>query len=419
MSTTVTVTAAKQPDIQYAPDFDKWRARTEHRLRTETLLKELPAGFPKKLVSDLVWEGSDIQDRYDWTYVLTEADLEEIQTALTHFRSLDKPIGFVDQETFPLPNLHPILREVSNELHNGHGFKVIRGLPVDKYSREENVIIYTGISAHIASIRGRQDSSFHGKPADVMLNHIKDLSTVEKNKDRIGAPAYTTDKQVFHTDQGDIISLFALSTAASGGQSKLASSWRVYNELAETRPDLIRTLAEDWPFDGFGNPSSPYHLRPLLFHQPATEKQPERVLIQYARRSFTGYQALPRSKNIPPITEAQAEALDALHFLAEKHAVGLDFRKGDIQYINNLSIFHARDGFQDTPEQQRHLIRLWQRDPENAWVTPEQLSRAWKSLYDGITPESQVFPLEPYVRGPARGAFKDKTAVNSNGRHSE
>lgn len=61
---------------------------------------------------------------------------------------------------------------------------------------------------------------------------------------------------------------------------------------------------------------------------------------------------LPRSANIPPITEAQAEALDTLHFLAEKHAVTLDFRQGDIQYANNLSIFHARDGFTDTAEQQ-------------------------------------------------------------------
>lgn len=86
MSTTVTITAAQQPDIQYAPDVDKWRARTERRLRTETLSKELPAGFPKKLVSDLVWDGSDIQGRYDWTYVLTEADLEEIQAALAHFK---------------------------------------------------------------------------------------------------------------------------------------------------------------------------------------------------------------------------------------------------------------------------------------------------------------------------------------------
>lgn len=75
-------------------------------------------------------------------------------------------------------------------------------------------------------------------------------------------------------------------------------------------------------------------------------------MIQYARRNFTGFHALPRSKEIPPITEAQAEALDAVHFLAERFAIGLDFRKGDVQYINNMSIFHARDAFTDTPEQQ-------------------------------------------------------------------
>jgi alpha-ketoglutarate-dependent taurine dioxygenase len=76
------------------------------------------------------------------------------------------------------------------------------------------------------------------------------------------------------------------------------------------------------------------------------------VLIQYARRSFTGFGALPRSTDIPPITEAQAEALDTLHFLAEKFAVSLDFQRGDVQYVNNLSIFHARDGFTDTLEKQ-------------------------------------------------------------------
>ncbi|GKZ28150.1 hypothetical protein AbraCBS73388_011844, partial [Aspergillus brasiliensis] len=77
-----------------------------------------------------------------------------------------------------------------------------------------------------------------------------DLSAITSNKGKIGAPSYTNDKQVFHTDEGDIVSLFALSAAAQGGQSQLASSWRVYNELADKRPDLIRTLAEDWPHDG-------------------------------------------------------------------------------------------------------------------------------------------------------------------------
>ncbi|RAL16021.1 Clavaminate synthase-like protein [Aspergillus homomorphus CBS 101889] len=406
MATTVAITA-QQPDIQYLPDVDKWHARTERRLRLETLATDLPTDFPRKLDSDLVWDGKDIAERYNWTYVPTDADREEIDAAVQHIRSLNKPLGFINPESFPLPTLHSTLRDISRELHNGYGFKVVSGVPVDRYSREENIIIYVGISSHVAPIRGRQDSFYDGKPADVMHNHIKDLSTQAQSKGRIGAPAYTTDKQVFHTDQGDIISLFALSAAAAGGQSKLASSWRVYNELAEKRPDLIRTLAENWPLDGFGNPQTPYYERPLLFHQAATNKQPERVLIQYARRSFTGFQDLPRSKDIPPITEAQAETLDSLHFLAEKYSVGLDFRKGDIQYINNLSIFHARDGFQDTPEQQRHLIRIWQRDPEYAWDTPGPLDRAWKQLYDGVTPETQVFPLEPYIRGPAAGGKKD------------
>lgn len=137
------------------------------------------------------------------------------------------------------------------------------------------------------------------------------------------------------------MSLFCLGTAARGGESKLASSWRVYNELAKTRPDVIKTLSDDWIFNGGA-------ARPLLFHTPSGTR-PERVIIQYARRGFTGFQALPREGDIAPITEQQAEALDFLHFLAEKYALTLDFQKGDVQYVNNLSIFHARDGFVDEP----------------------------------------------------------------------
>lgn len=222
---------------------------------------------------------------------------------------------------------------------------------MQRYSREDNIIIYAGLSSHIAPLRARQDNKYRGKPADVVSNHIKDL-TSSHEKDHIGAPAYTADKQVFHTDSGDIVSLFALSTAAEGGKSRLASTWRVYNELAATRPDLIETLSQDWIADNFGNQSQRYTAKPLLFYQPATATSPERVILQYARRVFTGFGALPRSKDIPSITEAQAEALDALHFLGERFNVGLDFRQGDIQYVNNLAVFHSRDGFKDTSEQQ-------------------------------------------------------------------
>lgn len=255
---------------------------------------------------------------------------------------MGREIGHVNQSTFPLPKLSPILRARSQDLHSGRGFFVLRGLTPDKYSISENIIIYVGVSSYIGPVRGRQDKKIiDGVKQSSILNHIKDLSQTSL-AGNIGAPAYTTDKQVFHTDAGDIVSLFCLNTAAKGGESKLASSWRVYNELAQTRPDVIKTLSEDWIFNGGTK-------RPLLYHAPASDGAPERVIIQYARRGFTGFLHAPRKTNIPPITEAQAEALDFLHFLAEKFALTLDFQKGDVQYVSNLSIFHARDGFVDEP----------------------------------------------------------------------
>ncbi|KAI1371306.1 Clavaminate synthase-like protein [Hypoxylon crocopeplum] len=386
-----------QPDISYAPDLGKYQARREQRIKSGNLSKELPRGLPRELTGKLVWEGDALAKTYEWTYVLEPSHLDEIELALKHFKSLGLSLGHVNQETFPLPQLHPELRRLSDELHNGHGFFVIRGLLVDEHSREENVIIYAGLSAHIAPKRGRQDSKFDGKPASVTLSHIRDLSGPGRNE-VIGSPAYTADKQVFHTDSGDIVSLFALETAAEGGASKLASTWRVYNEIARTRPDLIHTLIENWDVENFGNSEQQYTSRPLMYYQPATGSSPERVVLQYARRSSVGFGALPRSPNIPPITEAQAEALDTLHFLGEKFCVDTYFQKGDIQYVNNLALFHARDGFTNAGDKQRHLLRLWLRDPENAWEAPRPLKARWSHLYDDISPESEVLPLEPYIR---------------------
>lgn len=401
-----------QPDISYAPDHAKFKARSERRITTEKLPSTLPPGFPDKLDSDLVWDNTDIASRYDWTFVLSPSDISELDSALQHFKSLGKPLGYVDQSTFPLQNLHESLRQVSRDVHTGFGFKVVRGVPVDKYSREDVLTIYAGLGAHVANTRGRQDHMWKGQPADVALNHIYDLSGVF-DASKIGAPAYTTDKQVFHTDSGDVIALFCLEEAAEGGQSKLSSSWRVYNELAATRPDLIHTLAEPWVSEVFDGQGKGYAERPLLFYQKPSETSPELMIIQYARRTFTGFQGLPRSKHIPPITEAQAEALDALHFLAERFAVTLDFQKGDIQFANNLSVFHARDGFRNSAEKQRHLVRLWLRDDELRWEIPEQLGPRFDKVYKDVRPERQVFPLEPFVRSSAAGKGKEDGVVQA------
>lgn len=83
---TATTTQTVQPDIQYAPNREKYENRSKLRLQGEELAKSLPPGFPSKLTGDLVWEGSDVAGRYDWVYALNSEELEEVEAALNHFK---------------------------------------------------------------------------------------------------------------------------------------------------------------------------------------------------------------------------------------------------------------------------------------------------------------------------------------------
>ncbi|KNG82319.1 hypothetical protein ANOM_009020, partial [Aspergillus nomiae NRRL 13137] len=188
----------------------------------------------------------------------------------------------------------------------------------------------------------------------------------------------TNEDIPFHTDVGDIVSLFALGESAEGGESLLASSWRVYNELARTRPDIIQVLASDWPIPRFFQTGG-------CFHPPASDVPPE----------FIGNNT---GETVDQFFKKMAEALDSLHFLAERFHISMKLQKGDMQFFNNLSILHARRGYNDGPQQKRHFLRLWLKDPENAWPMPKQLQQKWDGVYSEEESRGpQVFPLYPYT----------------------
>ena len=88
MSATETITVPVQPDIQYHPEYEKYKDRTRRRKETETLQTSLPAGFPQQLISPLVWEGKDVEKRDDWIYQLKDGQLDEIDAALKSFKGM-------------------------------------------------------------------------------------------------------------------------------------------------------------------------------------------------------------------------------------------------------------------------------------------------------------------------------------------
>ena len=61
------------------------------------------------------------------------------------------------------------------------------------------------------------------------------------------------------------------------------------------------------------------------------------------------------------------EAMELIDKLAnsERFRLDMDFRPGDIQFLNNRVVIHSRTDFEDYPEleRRRHLLRLWLRTP--------------------------------------------------------
>ena len=122
------------------------------------------------------------------------------------------------------------------------------------------------------------------------------------------------------------------------------------------------------------------------------------MILNFSRRILTGAPVSPRTPGIPPITEAQAEALDAVHFTALKHQLSIPMQRGDLRFINNHAVLHSRDAFEDSDQSQRHLVRLWLRHPEKAWKMPQGLEMAWDRVYMDLGDQSnEEWPLKQVV----------------------
>ncbi|KAJ2995553.1 hypothetical protein NUW58_g1242 [Xylaria curta] len=350
----------------------------------------VPDGWPRHLDHPLAWRGSDFVTEHQYIYGFTNDEKIEIHNALAHFKSLELDGSEVTQSTFPLPTLAEKLHQLSVDLHDGKGFCVLRGLDPKTYSPEENVLIYLGLSSYIAETRGKQDEE------GIHIREAKEM--VAPQADRPARDSNT--RLAFHTDQfPDILALQTRGCAEVGGNHNIASSYGIYNELATTRPDILRTLAApDWYFDSRSLFVQPER-RALLFNHGG------HIILNFGRIHLMATEPADDGSFAPKPTNAQVEALDVVQQLADKHKLSLSMVPGDIAFINNLGILHARDEFVDTPDNTRYLVRMWLKNKAKAWSLPRTLERGNARTYDETAEE--IWNIRPAPRVTFKIGNKD------------
>ncbi len=296
------------------------------------------------------WIGPQIQHDGAWIHHVDAAAVKEIEAALHHVKRIGARIPFA-ADAFPLPRFAAQLDRLLDEIENGRGFVLVRGIPRARYTDADCELIYWGIGAHLGTPVS-QNARAH------LLGHVRDEGRIQADPN---ARAYQTNERMdFHTDMlpVDVLGLFCLRAAKSGGASKLVSALTIHNVLREERPDLLEALYGTFHVDWRGE--EPAGEKPW-FSLPMFSERDGRVTTRI--NSLPYYESAARHGAQYGPTPVQREALQAVQEIANRPELmlSMDFREGDIQLINNHILLHAREAYEDYPEpgRERHLLRMW------------------------------------------------------------
>ena len=211
-------------------------------------------------------------------------------------------------------------------------------------------------------------------PPSHLVGHIKDLGhDPSLPTTRLYA---TAAAQPWHNDSADLVSLLALSPAASGGLSRWASSISIYNELLTTRPDAAAVLAarSAWYYDRKGEVPAG---KDPFFEMPILNFSRGYLSINISANYYRDSQRFPE---VPRLTAAQEAAVASFEALADDPRFAMEhaLAPGDIQLLNNHNVLHTRSAFVNDATHTRHLLRLWLAPPVERPLPP-----VYKELYGG------------------------------------
>jgi hypothetical protein len=319
--------------------------------------RERVPGVPmRRLVDPAGWDAAELAADEDWIYALTAVDIAELKDAVASVEARGLDIREVAKEDFALPSLGGTLAAIHDELIDGRGLAMIRGLPVGGMTRTQAALAYWGIGMHFGQAVS-QNGQGH------LLGHVKDLGGDYADATTRG---YMTRAHMgFHSDRCDYVGLLCLHPAKAGGESRVVSGVTLYNTILERRPDLLAELVKDYCWSRHGEISpgeSPWYAMPVFGFEQGYLCN--RGISTHIYKS----QGMP---GVPPFTSKQIEAFEYLKKTVGELAFDMEFRQGDIQILNNHVTLHSRRGFEDWPDpaRKRHLLRLWLRDgirPVNA-----------------------------------------------------
>jgi len=317
-----------------------------------------------------------------WVRALDAAAVEKIDAALAGARGLDW--REVTRASFPLPGLAPLFADIREELENGSGMLKLKGLPVARYATDDLRRVWFGVGCHLGTpvFQNRSGELMRDIRDEGMDNAAQRYGEVAKGDGGRFLSSYartlTSGPLRFHTDRCDVVGLLCVRQARKGGVSRLASSAEVHNEMLKRRPDLAEALYRDVARSRFGEEAEN---NDAVYRLPVFGQCDGKFTSHY---SLTYIEAAEMVPGVEKLSAQQREAIALLVALADELSFEMTLEPGDMQFLNNHVIYHARTAFEDDAAsgRDRLLMRLWLTVPNNR-ALPRGHEVLWRSIAAG------------------------------------
>lgn len=299
------------------------------------------------------WKAADLANSDAWIYRLSPDAIATLDAALASVKARGLSFPGFGKADFPIESLAGELNRWSEELENGLGFLLVRGLPAERYSDDDFQILTYGIGLHL----GRP---VRQNPKGDLLGNVAAVGDINDKHTRV----YETNLYLpYHTDPSDVVGLMCVRKASEGGLSSLVSTAAVYNQILEQHREYLGLYYKRWYMAHLCQPD-PALTALFSFHEG---KLSCRYLRQYIE---LGHEIMGL-----PLSRVEIEALDVFDSVLHDPANRLDMmmEPGDLQLANNNAVLHSRTGFvdHDDPAQRRKLLRLWLEMPNARAHSPD------------------------------------------------
>ncbi|MGI9408513.1 MAG: TauD/TfdA family dioxygenase [Hyphomicrobiaceae bacterium] len=315
----------------------------------------------------VAWYGPAMAEERSWIYRLSEHEIQEIEQALAGLPSEMCQARQFSRKDFPLPNFGNELTSLLEHIQSGRGFALIRGLPLDRWSREQIEAVYWGIGSYFG------EPISQNAEGQLIAEVTNRGQSYENNTNDRGYRS--RDRLHPHVDTSDVTALLCLQPAKSGGHSSIASSLTVLNELLERHPEHIERLASGYHHDLRGEGPT------RKIEEVTHNRIPVFSAFEGKTSCCLNYKIMKSAhdKVGEPFVAEDEAALGDLVDIALSESVRLDMQleRGDIQLVNNYVLLHWRTEFEDWPEPERRrcLLRMWLNTREPRPLAPEFADR--------------------------------------------